>query len=147
MMKNNGAKRSADEWFDLVMASPELLEEPACPFGEFTPAQWKELILCHPTAVQFNPPEEKLKAILTKKDFEDWTGHDICTALFMDGEWLSEFLPLEKIGQEDFDDFFGAEAFSDAEEFWDVVPGFFPLGIPPHIELPYPRPRKDGGEK
>ena len=50
-------------------------------------------------------------------------------------------------GKEDFDNFFGAEAFTDAEEFWDVVPGFFPRGIPPHIVPPYPRPRKNGGGK
>ena len=142
MIKSNTAKWNVEEWFDQVMKSPELLEEKKCPSGKFTPAQWKKLILKHPSALQFNPPEEELKEILTKEDFEDWTGHDVCTALFMDGAWLAEILPLDKITQNDFDDFFGADAFPDAEEFWDVVPDYFPQGIPPHIKPPYPRPKK-----
>ena len=44
--------------------------------------------------------------------------------------------------QNDFDDFFGADAFPDAKEFWDVVPDYFPQGIPPQIKLPYPKPKK-----
>ena len=142
MPKNDTAKRTVKEWFELAMESPELLEERKCPSGKFTPAQWKELILRHPMALQFDPPEEKLKKILTKEDFEDWTGHDVCTALFMDGAWLSEILPMQTITQEDFDDFFGADAVPDAEEFWDVVPGCFPQGIPPHLKPPYPKPKK-----
>ncbi|MBE6372936.1 MAG: hypothetical protein E7055_12805 [Lentisphaerae bacterium] len=142
MIKSSPAKRNVKKWFDQVMKSPELLEERKCPSDKFTPVQWKELILTHPSALQFDPPEEELKEILTKGDFEDWTGYDVCTALFMDGVWLSEILPLDKIMQEDFDDFFGAEAFPDAEEFWDVVPDYFPQGIPPHIKPPYPKPKK-----
>ena len=142
MMKNDNGKQSVKKWFARVMESPELLEEDECPSDKFSPAQWKELILRHPTALQFDPPED-LKEILTKEDFRDWTGHDVCTALFMDGAWLSELLPLEKISQEDFDDFFGAEAFPDAEEFWNVVPDYFPQGIPPHIEPPYPEPSSE----
>ena len=141
MTKKNTAQRTVAEWFELVMESPELLEEKKCPSARFSLAQWKDLILRHPTALQFDPPVE-LKEILTKGDFEDWTGHDVCTALFMDGAWLSEILPLDKIGQEDFDEFFGADVFADAEEFWDVVPDYFPQGIPPHIKLPYPKPKK-----
>ena len=48
-------------------------------------------------------------------------------------------LPLEKISQEDFDNWFGMEIYTDAEEFWDVAPGYFPTGFPPHIKLPYPQ--------
>ena len=140
MIKTNTAKRNEEEWFDQVMKSPELLEEKKCPSGKFTPAQWKELILTHPSALQFNPPEEELKEILTKGDFEDWTGHDVCTALFMDGAWLSEILPLDKITQEDFDACFGADAFEGPEDYWDVIPGYFPYGIPPQIKLPFPPP-------
>ena len=142
MIKSNTAKWNVEEWFDQVMKSPELLEEKKCPSDKFTPSQWKKLILKHPSALQFNPPEVKLREILTKEDFQDWTGNDVCTALFMDGAWLSEILPLDKIMQNDFDDFFGADAFPDAEEFWDVVPDYFPQGIPPHIKPPYPRPKK-----
>ena len=138
------ARRSVDEWFERVMASPELLEDAKCPRKKFSLQQWKALILRHPSALQFDPPPG-LKTVLAKDDFRDWTGHDVCTALFMDGEWLSNLLPLEKITQEDFDDFFGAEAFPDAKEFWEVVPGYFPLGIPPHLETPYPKPKNRGG--
>ena len=62
----------------------------------------------------------------------------ICTALFMDGSWLVKLLPMENIEQEDFDYFFGELAFPTAKEFWDVVPEYFP----PHIKLPYAKPKK-----
>ena len=39
-------------------------------------------------------------------------------------------------------DFFGELAFPTAEEFWDVVPEYFPMGFPPHIKLPYAKPKK-----
>lgn len=115
-----------ERWFYQVMEDPDLLEDRECPLSRFFVKQWKELILRHPEALQFNPPEDELLECLTKEDFKDWNGYMICTALFMDGSWLAKLLPMENIEQEDFDYFFGELAFPTAEEFWDVVPEYFP---------------------
>ena len=75
--------------------------------------------------------------------------YKICQALLFEGDWLAEenLLPLEKITQEDFDFSFGAIPFPTAEEFWDVAPGYFPKGFPPHIRLPFPKPDDETGKK
>lgn len=138
----NLSRGGIERWFDQVMEDPGLLEDRECPLSRFSVEQWKELILRHPEALQFNPPEEELLTCLTKEDFKDWDGCQICSALFMDGGWLAKLLPMENIGQEDFDSFFGELAFPTAEEFWDVVPEYFPTGFPPHLKLPYAKPKK-----
>ena len=136
------SERTADEWFFLAAYAPSAMEEEGFPFDLMTPEGWKEFILDNPMFLQYGPPVEGLLTILKKEDFERWDSYDICQALLFDGEWLAEedLLPLEKITQEDFDDWFGADVYTDAGEFWDVAPGYFPAGFPPHIKLPYPPP-------
>ena len=134
------SERTADEWFFLAEYDPSAMEEKEFPFDRMTPEDWKDYILGNPIFLQYDPPAEALLTILKKEDFDCWDSYDICQALLFDGEWLAEnhLLPLEKITQEDFDDSFGAEVYTDAKEFWDVAPGYFPAGFPPHIKLPYP---------
>ncbi|MBP5239452.1 MAG: hypothetical protein J6Z15_02545, partial [Oscillospiraceae bacterium] len=102
-----------------------------------------------PIVLQYNPPVDALLKILKQEDFEDWDSYRICQALLFEGSWLAEanLLPLEKITQEDFDFSFGAIPFPTAKEFWDVAPGYFPKGFPPHIRLPFPKPggRRESG--
>ena len=135
------SERTVDEWFFLASYDPSAMEENGFPFDEMTPEGWKEYILDNPICLQYDPPVEALLTILKKEDFDGWDSYDICQALLFDGEWLAEngLLPLEKISQEDFDNWFGMEIYTDAEEFWDVAPGYFPTGFPPHIKLPYPQ--------
>ena len=135
------SERTVDEWFFLAAYAPSAIEENGFPFDEMTPEGWKEYILDNPIYLQYDPPVEALLTILKKEDFDGWDSYDICQALLFDGEWLAEngLLPLEKISQEDFDNWFGMEIYTDAEEFWDVAPGYFPTGFPPHIKLPYPQ--------
>jgi len=134
------SERTEEEWFFLAYYAPSTMEEKGFPFDRMTAEDWKEYILDNPITLQYDPPVEALLKILKKEDFDRWDSYDICQALLFDGEWLAEkdLLPLEKIMQEDFDDSFGAEVFTSAGEFWDVAPGYFPNGFPPHIKLPYP---------
>ena len=133
---------SIDDWFDLVWDDPFVLEDRCCPAKEFTPEQWKELILNDARVFQFEVPEEAVRRLVSRNDFADWDSYRICNALFFGGNWLSDYFPMENITQDDFNFYFGKEAFVDAEEFWDVAPGYFPRGFPPHLKLPYPKPDK-----
>ena len=131
-------KRSIDDWFELVLDDPFVLGDRRCPAKDFTTEQWKELILNDVRVFQFDVPEEAVRKRVSRDDFGDWDSYRICNALFFGGSWLSDLFPMEKITQEDFDFYFGEEAFPDAEEFWDVAPGFFPNGFPSHLRLPSP---------
>ena len=133
-------KRSIDNWFELVLDDPFVLGDRRCPAKDFTPEQWKELILNDVRVFQFDVPEEEVHALVSRSDFADWDSYRICNALFFGGAWLSDLFPMENITQEDFDFYFGEEAFPDAEEFWDASPGFFPNGFPSHLRLPFPPP-------
>ena len=133
---------SRDDWFERAAEDPFVLADRRCPVGDFTPEQWKELILDDVRVFQFAVPEAAVRKLVSRSDFADWDSYRICNALFFGGEWLSDLFPMENITQDDFDFYFGREAFADAEEFWDVAPGFFPHGFPPHLELPYPKPKK-----
>lgn len=143
----NPSERSAEEWIFLAAYDPSAMEEKGFPFEHMTPETWKEYILGNPIYLQYGPPVDELRKILTKEDFEDWDSYDICQAIMFEGEWLAEegFLPMESITQEDFDEYFGSEVYTSAGEFWDEAPGYFPAGFPPHIRLPYP-PLEDKGE-
>ncbi|MBO4647088.1 MAG: hypothetical protein J5806_02915 [Lentisphaeria bacterium] len=138
--KKNMKKRSIDNWFERALDDPFVLGDRRCPTVEFSPEQWKELILNDVRVFQFNVPEEEVRALVSRSDFADWDSYSICNALFFGGSWLSDLFPMEKITQEDFDFYFGEEAFPDAEEFWNVAPGFFPNGFPSHLRLPFPPP-------
>ena len=138
------AKRSIGDWFDRVMEDPFVLEDRRCPARDFSPEQWKELILNDVRVLQFDVPGETVRKLLSRRDFADWESSRICDALFFGGVWLADLLPMENIVQEDFDFYFGEEAFPGEEEFRDVAPGFFPDGFPPHLELPYAKPEKRG---
>lgn len=133
-------------WFERALDDPFVLGERDCPCGEFTPEQWKELLLNDTRVFQFDFPEAAVRRILTAADFADWESSRVCDALFFGGGLLDDLLPTGNISQEDFDFYFGAEIFTDAEEFWNVAPGFFPHGFPPHLELPYPRKKADRKE-
>ena len=135
-------KRSIDDWFELVLDDPFVLGDRRCPAKDFTPEQWKELILNDVRVFQFDVPEEAVRKLVSRDDFADWDSYRICNSLFFGGDWLSDLFPTENIAQDDFDFYFGKEAFADAEDFWDVAPGFFPHGFPPHLNLPYPKPKK-----
>ncbi len=134
------SERTDEEWFFLVEYSPSEMEKKEFPFDRMTPEFWKDLILRDPIYLQYGPPVDELRKILTKEDFEDWNSYDICQAIMFEGEWLAEegFLPMENITQEDFDEYFGADLYGTAEEFWNMAPAYFPDGFPPHIRLPYP---------
>lgn len=141
-------RRSAPEaevWFERVLKDPFALADRRCPAKAFSPEQWKELILDDPRVFQFDVPREKVREIVSRGDFADWDSGRICDALFFGGEWLSDLFPMEKITQDDLDFYFGKEAFPDAEDFWNVVPEFFPHGFPAHLEVPYPVSGKRGG--
>ena len=134
------SERTADEWFFLVTYAPSAMEEKGFPFDEMTLEGWKEYILDNPIFLQYDPPVEALLTILKKEDFDAWDSYDICQAVMFEGEWLAEegLLPMENITQEDFDEYFGANTYGTAEEFWNMAPAYFPDGFPPHIRLPYP---------
>jgi len=134
--------RTLEEWLFLVEYDLGVMDDKDFPFDQMTAEDWKELILDEPISLQYDPPVESLLKILTKEDFKNWSSYKVCQALLFDGQWLAEadLLPLERISQEDFDDSFGATPFPTAEEFWDVAPGYFPTGFPPHIRLPFPPP-------
>ena len=140
--------RTVGDWLFLAEYDLGVMDDKDFPFDRMTAEEWKGLILRVPISLQYDPPVKALLKILTREDFEDWSSWDICQALLFDGDWLAEanLLPLEKISQEDFDDSFGATPFPTAEEFWDVVPGYFPTGFPPHIRLPFPPPESKGGK-
>lgn len=140
-------KECIDDWFERVLEDPFVLGERGCPAKNFTPEQWKELILNDVRVFQFDVPEDAVRKLVSRDDFADWDSYRICNALFFGGEWLSDLFPLENITQEDFDFYFGGEAFADAEEFWEVAPGFFPGGFPRHLELPFPRKGRRTGRK
>ena len=148
MKKHDEAVKHTDAgiWFERALDDPFVLGERNCPCGEFTAEQWKELMLNDTRVFQFDFPEEAVRKVLTAADLADWESSRVCDALFFGGGLLDDLLPLGNIAQEDFDFYFGAEAFPDAEEFWDVAPGFFPHGFPPHLELPYAKPKKQRSE-
>lgn len=136
--------RTIDDWFFLVRYNYDdnfcLLDDMNFPFSELNLDQWKELIQSIPKALSCHPPVEKLLKIMKKQDFMYWTGAKICQALLWGGTWLieSNLISLEKIRQPDFDAFFGKDRYPTPEEFWNAVPGYFPNGFPPHIQLPFP---------
>ncbi len=143
------SERSVDEWIFLAYYNPSVMEEKGFPSDRMSLETWKDYILDNPIFLQYNPPVGELRKILTKEDFEDWESYDICQAVLFEGEWLAEegFLPMKNVTQEDFDNFFGAEVYTTAEEFWQCVPDYFPEGFPPHIKLPYLPPEdKDEDE-
>lgn len=139
------SERSFEEWLFLARYVPSTMEEKGFPFEQMTARDWKGFILDNPIFLQYGPPVRELLKILKKKDFRDWESYHVCQALLFEGDWLAEarLLPLSRITQEDFDTYFGAEACSTAEEFWELAPGYFPTGFPRHIRLPYPRPEKE----
>ena len=135
-------ERSLEDWLFLVEYDLSVMEDRHFPYDRMSVEDWKRLILAEPIVLQYDPPVEDLLKILTPEDFEDWNSYRICQALLFEGDWLAEanLLPLERITQEDFDFSFGAVPFPTAEEFWDVAPGYFPNGFPPHIRPPFPAP-------
>lgn len=145
-MKNGNGEdvtaRSVEEWFERALDDPFVLGDRRCPTGEFTPEEWKELILNDVRVFQFDVPEAAVRKLVSREDFADWDSYRICNALFFGGAWLSELFPMENITQDDFDFYFGKEAFADAGEFRDVAPGFFPHGFPRHLRLPFPSEKR-----
>ena len=142
------SERTLEDWLFLAEYDLGVMDDKNFPFDKMTPEDWKGLILNDPISLQYDPPAKELLKILTREDFQGWSSYEICQALLFDGEWLAEadLLPLEKITQEDFDNSFGATPFPTAEEFWEVVPGYFPTGFPPHIRLPFPHPQPEDKE-
>lgn len=134
------SERTDEEWLFLAEYVPSAMEEKGFPFDSMSVESWKDLILLNPIYLQYDPPVVDLVRILTKADFEYWDSYDICQAVMFEGEWLAEmgFLPMENLTQEDFDEYFGANVYETAEEFWENAPDYFPEGFPPHIRLPYP---------
>ena len=136
--------RTIDDWIFLIRYNYNdnvcVLDDKNFPFSELNLDQWKELIQSIPKALSCHPPVEKLLNIMKRQDFVHWNGAKICQALLWGGKWLVEgnLISLEKIKQRDFDMFFGKDKYPTPEEFWNVVPGYFPNGFPPHIHLPFP---------
>ena len=128
-----------EAWFFVVMDDPGAIDSKECPYEQFSLEQWKDLILDWPFLLQYDPPAE-LRSILTKEDFECWSGAQVCEALFFDGQWLADLFPMENITQEDFDNCFSADCFEGPDDYWEVVPKYFPNGFPPQIKLPFPKP-------
>ena len=62
-------KRSIDNWFELVLDDPFVLGDRRCPAKDFTPEQWKELILNDVRVFQFDVPEEEVHALVSRSDF------------------------------------------------------------------------------
>ena len=143
------SERTLEDWLFLVEYDLSVMEDRLFPYDRMSAEDWKGIILAEPIVLQYNPPVDALLKILKKEDFEVWDSYRICQALLFEGDWLAEenLLPLEKITQEDFDFSFGAIPFPTAEEFWDVAPGYFPKGFPPHIRLPFPKPDDEAGKK
>lgn len=141
------SERTVGEWVFLAEYDLGVLDDRDFPFDRMSPEDWKEIILREPIVLQYDPPVAELLEIMTEKDFGIWDSCEVCLALLFGGVWLAEagLLPLEKITQADFDANFGKIPFPTAEEFWDVAPGYFPAGFPPHIRLPFPVP--DGKEE
>lgn len=130
-----------DEWVRAIYWHKGLIYERDCPVSEFSPEQWKEIIVdgCGVEA-QFCPCEKEVLAILSKEDFKWFGSNNICTTLAIDGEWLAPLLPLEDIEQEDFDDILVCDPddYSSEEEFLELVGARFPDNkIPDHLDYPH----------
>lgn len=134
-------KWDLDEWVDAILWNTGLIYEKDCPLSEFSPEQWRE-ILMHGSGVeaQFCPCEKEVLKLLCKEDFSSYGSGNICTLLALEGEWLGHLLPLEDITQEDFDNLLVCDPddYSSEEEFLELVGSRFPDNkIPDHLNWPH----------
>ena len=133
---------SLDEWvYALFRSSGGLIYESDCPIDQFSPEQWRDIIVDGSgVEAQFCPCPDEVLALMTKDDFKNWGSCRICTTLVLEGEWLAHLLPLEVIEQEDFDNLMvcDPEEYSCEEDFLALVGPRFPNNIiPDHLTWPH----------
>ncbi len=135
-------KWDVNRWYREVWNQIGLLGKRDCPSEQFSPEQWLDLILERPLSIQYltGDMEDCIKPLIDKNTFEHWSSAEICEALFFEGTWLTEYLDLSKIEQEDFDNYWGdPDSWADADEFFEIAGGYFPGGFPKHLKLPFKR--------
>ena len=131
----------SDEWVRAIYWHKGLIYEDDCPISEFSPEEWKEIIVeGWGVEAQFCPCEKEVLALLTKEDFKSFGSNNMCMTLALDGDWLAHLFPLEDIEQEDFDNILVCDPddYSDEEEFLELVGSRFPDNkIPDHLNYPH----------
>ena len=130
-----------EEWKYGIRWLPDLIAEKDCPIDDFSAEDWKEMILeSSPIIVQYCPCPDDVLAILTREDFRDYSSWQICETLALEGEWLAALMPLDRILQEDFDNYLVCwpDDYSTEEEFLDLIGTRFPdRKIPDHLVWPH----------
>ena len=134
-------KWGIEDWKYGISLSADLISEKDCPTDDFSAEDWKEIILeSSPIVVQYCNCTKDVLAILTKEDFQDYDSWQICETIALEGDWLAHLMPLERIEQEDFDNYLVCcpEDYSSEDEFLELVGARFPDNkIPDHLDYPH----------